>query len=165
MSDPNLLKRLAKGKTQNSNESLHSVICSRCSKTVFVSHRKLQGAVARAVASFNAGASHLTEVMEFLAIEVNELNLAFVDECDRQRVAKAELARNCSCSSFFKHLAIMLQLLWLPCYGLMIMRSHSSNQLFSEHYRILNGSFASQIEMRSTLMSISASRGIHSPQF
>ena len=84
MSVPNLLKRLAKGKTQNSNESLHSVIWSRCSKTVFVSHRKLQGAVARAVACFNAGASHLTEVMELLAIEVNELNLAFVDECDRQ---------------------------------------------------------------------------------
>ena len=64
--------------------------------TVFVSHRKLQGAVARAVGSFNAGASHLTEVMELLAIEVNELNLAFVDECDRQRLVKAELANTSS---------------------------------------------------------------------
>ena len=40
-SDSNLLKRLAKGKTQNSNESLHNVIWSRCSKTVFVSRRKI----------------------------------------------------------------------------------------------------------------------------
>ena len=62
--------------------------------TVFVSRRKIQGAVARAFDSFNAGASHLTEVMELLAIEVNELNLAFVDECDRQRLVKAELANS-----------------------------------------------------------------------
>ena len=34
MSDPNLLKRMLKGKTQNSNECLHSFIWSRCTKTV-----------------------------------------------------------------------------------------------------------------------------------
>ncbi|KAI0224301.1 Nuclear pore complex protein Nup98-Nup96 [Lamellibrachia satsuma] len=55
MSDPSLLKWLTKGKTQN-NESLHSMIWSPCSKTVFVSHRKLQDAVARAVGSLNANA-------------------------------------------------------------------------------------------------------------
>ena len=33
MSDPNLLKRVLKGKTQNSNECLHSVIWNRCPKT------------------------------------------------------------------------------------------------------------------------------------
>ena len=33
MSDPNLLKRMLKGKTQNSNECLHSVIWNRCPKT------------------------------------------------------------------------------------------------------------------------------------
>ena len=59
MSDPNLLKRMLKGKTQNGNECLHSVIWSGCTKTVLVGHRKLKCAVARVVGSFNAGASHL----------------------------------------------------------------------------------------------------------
>ena len=42
MSDPNLLKRLAKGKTQNSNESLHSAIWSRCS-TVCLTQETARG--------------------------------------------------------------------------------------------------------------------------
>ncbi len=96
MSDPNLLKRMLKGKTQNTNECLHSVIWSRCSKTVFVGHRRLRCAVARAVGSFNAGASHLTEVMELLAVETNELTQAFTEKVDVLRIAKAERA-NKSC--------------------------------------------------------------------
>ena len=93
LSDPNLLKGMPKGKTQNSN--LHSVAWICCTKSVFVGQRKLKSAVARAVsslvnqtevcsssccvfvvqrklksavaravASFNAGASHLAEVMD-----------------------------------------------------------------------------------------------------
>ena len=40
MSDTNLLGRMVKGKTQNANESLHSVIWSRCPKTIFVGVRQ-----------------------------------------------------------------------------------------------------------------------------
>ena len=93
MSDPNLLKRLLKGRTQNSNECLHSVIWSRCTKTVFVGHRRLMCAVARAVGSFNAGASHLAEVMDLLAIETNEMTQVFVEKSDRLRIAQAERAQ------------------------------------------------------------------------
>ena len=63
MSDMNLLKRLSKGKTQNPNECLHSVIWSRCCKTIFVSRHKLQGAAASAISTFNAGARQLTDLM------------------------------------------------------------------------------------------------------
>ena len=93
MSDTNLLKRLQKGQTQNSNECLHSVIWSRCSKTVFVGHRKLHGAVASAVGCFNEGATHLTRVMDLLAIESNEMTQAFVASRDAVRIAKSEQAR------------------------------------------------------------------------
>ena len=69
MSDTNLLGRMVKGKTQNANESLHSVIWSRCPKTVFVGVRRVCGAVASAIARFNEGTSHISQVMEKLAIE------------------------------------------------------------------------------------------------
>ena len=48
--------------------------------------------MARAVGSFNAGASHLTEVMELLAVETNELTQAFAEKVDVLRIAKAERA-------------------------------------------------------------------------
>ena len=89
MSDPNLLKRLQKGQTQNNNECLHSVIWSRCTKTVSVAHQKLHGAVASAVGGFNEGATHLTRVMDLLGIESNEMTQAFIES----RIAKSEAAR------------------------------------------------------------------------
>ena len=92
MSDMNLLKRMQKGKTQNANECLHSVIWSRCSKTVFVGHRKLSGAVAMAIGAFNAGASHTSAVMELLAIEQSEITQAYFDRRDRVRCSHADRA-------------------------------------------------------------------------
>ena len=91
MSDPNLLKRLAKGKTQNPNECLHSVVWSRCPKTVFVGRQKLHGAPASAVSCFNTGASQLTDMMERMAVEVNEVTMAWVEERDRQRIVRASI--------------------------------------------------------------------------
>ena len=89
MSDPNLLKRLAKGKTQNPNECLHSVVWSRCPKTVFVGKNRLDGAVARGVSVFNSGASQLSTLMESLAVEVNEITAAFINAEDSERTRKA----------------------------------------------------------------------------
>ena len=89
MSDLNLMKRLAKGKTQNPNESFHSVIWSRCPKTVFVGYRKLWGSVAAAVGSFNKGAKALTLVMEELDIESNEVLNAHLAAIDAKRIHTA----------------------------------------------------------------------------
>ena len=90
MSEPNLLKRLARGKTQNTNECLHSVIWSRCPKTVFIGARKLNGAVASAVASYNEGARHLTEVMSSLDVEGNEVTRMYLERKDARRLAQAQ---------------------------------------------------------------------------
>ena len=89
MSDPNLLKRMSKGKTQNNNECLHSVVWSRCPKTVFVSAHKVSGAVAAAVGSFNAGARSLARVMDELDIESNEVLSAHLDDVDAKRIKQA----------------------------------------------------------------------------
>ena len=92
MSDPNLLKRLAKAKTQNPNECLHSVLWSRCPKTVFVGRHKVQGAAASAIAVYNEGASQLTSLMQNMAVEVNEVTLAHNAAKDRLRLYKADIA-------------------------------------------------------------------------
>lgn len=89
MTDPNLLTRLARAKTQNANECFHSVIWSRCPKTIFVGKERLHGAVAAAVGAFNKGASHLTQVMLSLNIEANEVSMALVEAADNLRVTKA----------------------------------------------------------------------------
>lgn len=99
MSDVNLLKRLTKGKTQNANECLHSVIWSRCPKIVFVGKVRLTRAVASAVASFNEGTVHVSQIMDKLAIESNELTFAAIESLDRDRILKAR-KRSQQCSKF-----------------------------------------------------------------
>lgn len=92
MTDPNLLTRLARAKTQNANECFHSVVWSRCPKTIFVGKQRRHGAVAGAVGAFNAGASHLTQVMLSLNIEVSEVSMALVEAADNLRLSKAMAA-------------------------------------------------------------------------
>ena len=92
MSDSNLLKRMEKGKTQNTNECLHSVIWSRCPKHVFVGKHKLEGAVASAISSFNEGSIHLTQVMQKLAIESNEVMNIHLKQLDNRRLTSASTA-------------------------------------------------------------------------
>ena len=94
MSDTNLLGRIVKGKTQNANESLHSVIWSRCPKTVFVGVCRVCGAVASAIARFNDGTCHISQVMEKLAIERNDIMNIYIEARDNERIYKATIASN-----------------------------------------------------------------------
>ena len=94
MSDTNLLGRMVKGKTQNANESLHSVIWSRCPTTVFVGVRRVCGAVASAIARFNEGTSHISQVMEKFAIERNDIMNIYIEARDNERIYKATIASN-----------------------------------------------------------------------
>ena len=50
-----VLARCSQGETQSANESLHSVIWSKCPKEVFVSKKKIFVAVVGAVSQFNQG--------------------------------------------------------------------------------------------------------------
>ena len=100
LSDPNLLKRMMRGKTQNANESLHNVIWSRCPKTIFMGKHKLHGAVATAISSFNEGAIHMSQVLKKLAIEPNQLMNIFIDVIDSIRIQKDTKVSISSSKSF-----------------------------------------------------------------
>ena len=89
MADPSLLKRQAKGKMQNANECLHSVIWSKCPKTVFVGNG-VEGAVASAVSSFNIGATQLTQVMERLGAEPSVVSNSILESMDTSRIVGAK---------------------------------------------------------------------------
>ena len=92
LSDPNLLKHMIHCKTQNANESLHNVIWSRCPNTIFVGKHKLHGAVATAISYFNEDAIHMSQVLNKLAIEPNQLMNMFIDDIDSIRIQKATKA-------------------------------------------------------------------------
>ena len=85
-----MLKRLSKGKTQNANECIHSVIWARCSKTVFMGKFRVDAAVASAISSFNIGATQLTEVMARLGAEANLISSCILEAMDSDRIAGAK---------------------------------------------------------------------------
>ena len=67
MSNDNVLKSMTHGGTQNANECLNSVIGSRCPRTVFVGKSRI--AASMAVATFNEGATSISNVMNKLWLD------------------------------------------------------------------------------------------------
>ena len=53
-------------------------------------YHKLHGAVASAIAAFNEGAVHLSQVLQSLAIESNQVMNLYIEETDRLRVMKSK---------------------------------------------------------------------------
>ena len=84
LSDPNLLKHMMRGKTQNAN-----VIWSRCPKTIFMGKHNLHGAIATSISSFNEGTIHMSQVLKKLPMEPNQLMYIFIDVIDSIRIQKA----------------------------------------------------------------------------
>ncbi|GFT93460.1 uncharacterized protein TNCV_2387371 [Trichonephila clavipes] len=82
-----LLERYSAGKTQNANESIHSVIWKNCPKETFVSKKRLEMGVISAIGGYNFGC------FNSLAIEHNELSSVSVDishKRDKRRLAQSE---------------------------------------------------------------------------
>ena len=79
------------GRTQNANESLHSVVWSKCPKTTFVGVDRVVSATCSAVSEFNAGIEatirHLCDVMELPAC--GHL-LASAEKADHRRLGQAK---------------------------------------------------------------------------
>ncbi|XP_070176989.1 uncharacterized protein [Littorina saxatilis] len=92
MTNPILLKRVAHGKTQNSNESLHNVMWGHCPKEVFVGKDRVEAATAEAVAKFNRGNFALAQVMDHMSLPITELTHSALANKDKVRVQKAERA-------------------------------------------------------------------------
>ncbi|GBM22960.1 hypothetical protein AVEN_172310-1 [Araneus ventricosus] len=82
-----LLARCVSEKTQNVNESIHSVIWNNCPKETFVSKKRLELAVISAIGEFNFGC------LNNLSTEQNELNIESVhiaQRRDKRRIAQSE---------------------------------------------------------------------------
>ncbi|KAL8602436.1 hypothetical protein ACOMHN_063138 [Nucella lapillus] len=89
LGDPQLLRRCLAGKTQNSNESFHSVLWSLCPKERWGNLRTVDTALAIAVQRFNKGASALQDVMLELELVTGSTVEDFALKEDTARVRKA----------------------------------------------------------------------------
>ena len=91
LSHVDLLERCAMGRTQNANESLHSVVWSKCPKTSFVGLERVLSATCSAVSQFNAGVEttirNLCDVME---VPAGGHLLASAEKADHRRLGQAK---------------------------------------------------------------------------
>lgn len=92
LSDPELLAKCLKGKSQNPNESLNNLIWSRIPKRTFVRLHTLTFGAHDAVLSFNEGFSSKCKILEGLGLEVGSNMLAAMKKMDLDRLRKAEKA-------------------------------------------------------------------------
>lgn len=90
LADPKLLERCQQGKTQNSNESLHSLIWSLAPKERHASLFSVQAAVAEAVVRFNAGnLQACSKILSELNMNPGVQNIRRMAEKDRRRTAES----------------------------------------------------------------------------
>ncbi|XP_054260040.1 uncharacterized protein LOC128984722 [Macrosteles quadrilineatus] len=95
LSNEKLLKRCSLGKTQNANESLHSVIWSKCQKTTFQAKRRLDAAVGEAISVYNEGSfTSMTNLLEKAGVSpgMNTAVLAKKKDSHRLKLRKAREA-------------------------------------------------------------------------
>ncbi|GFS86200.1 uncharacterized protein TNCV_660851 [Trichonephila clavipes] len=82
-----ILERCVAGKTQNSNESLHSCIWRKCPKEVIVSKRRLEIAVTDAIEKHNLGYVKSLEAKEDLCLNDN-FSLTIAERQDKRRISQ-----------------------------------------------------------------------------
>lgn len=88
-----LLRRCTRGKTQNANESLHSVIWRKCPKEIFVSKKRLHVAVTSAISEFNFGCSASLKLQsEVKGTTLSPASLKLSHARDQQRLRQAAIS-------------------------------------------------------------------------
>ncbi|RUS88033.1 hypothetical protein EGW08_004199 [Elysia chlorotica] len=92
LTDPELLGRCLLGKTQNSNESLHSVIWAKCPKHTFSGLNRVKIGVTLAAGEFNMGSlgSHL--FFPAVGCPLTSATTSLGKKRDATRIRKAEIA-------------------------------------------------------------------------
>ncbi|GFT92142.1 uncharacterized protein TNCV_3151171 [Trichonephila clavipes] len=89
-----ILERCVAGKTQNSNESLHSCIWRKCPKEVFVSKRRLEIAVTDAIKKHNLGYVKSLEAKEDSCLN-DSFSLTIAERQDKRRISTKEKEKKC----------------------------------------------------------------------
>lgn len=89
LTEESLLARCARCLTQNANESLHSIIWSKCAKEVFVSKTRVQIAAAIGVGEFNLGTKRtVVELLKNLGLTSGQTTLEIANEIDKRRLTQ-----------------------------------------------------------------------------
>lgn len=90
LSSADLLSRCLDGYTQNTNESLHGMIWSRCPKTKSFGMQQVQFAVSSAICEFNSGATFHTSLLDSMNVPPGTYTTLYCTELDKQRVYHSE---------------------------------------------------------------------------
>ena len=86
-----LLERCKLGKTQNNNESVHSVIWNKCPKTSFVGLERVVSATCSAVSEFNVGVEvTMKNLCDVMQVPSGVHLLASAEKTDRRRLSQAK---------------------------------------------------------------------------
>ena len=89
LSDDKLLKRCLSGFTQNQNESINSVLWSRCPKSKFCGVVKVKLAVAETVCQFNTGMDTFVSLHKAMETNVSKTAINTLRKLDKIRVQNA----------------------------------------------------------------------------
>ena len=92
LSNPELLKRCSRHRTQNPNEALHHLIWKVCPKHTYVSKNTMETAVAISLSQFSMGASFREIILQLLKIQPGIFLEKASIEKDISRLKKAENA-------------------------------------------------------------------------
>lgn len=87
-----LQTRCCLGKTQNANESLHGVLWSKCSKTVFVSKKRLNLAVISTTSEYNMGVTASLMIKESCSHIVDD-KIAERKDAERLSLSKKRMTK------------------------------------------------------------------------
>lgn len=91
LSDSKLLRRCVRGKTQNPNESINSMVWVRCPKHKYHGTRVIRFATASAVCHFHGGAAIKERVMQRLLIPAGTHTKQASHRKDKKRVRKSDV--------------------------------------------------------------------------
>eukprot|EP00795_Rhopilema_esculentum_P002650 gene2650-847_t len=92
LSEVGLLKRCARGSTQNANESMHSILWKFCPKNTFCGKNTIETGVALALSQFSMGASYKNMIFQVMGIEPGKYLERSGIAKDVKRIRKAERA-------------------------------------------------------------------------
>ncbi|KAJ8876157.1 hypothetical protein PR048_024066 [Dryococelus australis] len=111
LSEPELLKKCLRGRTQNPNESVNSVIWNRFPKTTFIGVRTLHFGVWDAVASFNEGNLVMCNVSERLGYPPGRNCVQAMKRLDGDQIDEAKrVVKNIEMKARQKRKAVKLML-------------------------------------------------------
>lgn len=89
LTEESLLIRCSRCLTQNANESLHSIIWSKCPKEVFVAKSRVKIAASIAICEYNVGTRRtVAEIMKQAGLPIGMTSLSIAHKRDTKRLAK-----------------------------------------------------------------------------